>query len=242
MVGKQGFMGIALKIKRAETPFYAWLKHLALSVIHFDLPFWRPWGLFCRALRLSIRYIIAGLRKFMAVVFYGPIFKSYCLSCGRNLYLELVPAISGPVQIYVGDNVVISGVLIIASGHVFDKPELRIADRVFLGHRVSFRVSRGIFVEEAAMIAQGCYITDSDEHPRDPGLRAQGLPPDAADMKTVRICRNAWIGRGAYILKGVTIGEGAIVGAGAVVTRDVPPMSIAVGNPARIIERKTDQR
>ena len=42
-------MGIALKIKRAETPFYAGLKRLALSLIHFDLPFWRPWGLFLRA-------------------------------------------------------------------------------------------------------------------------------------------------------------------------------------------------
>jgi acetyltransferase-like isoleucine patch superfamily enzyme len=231
-------MGIALKIKRAETPFYRRLKRLALSIIHFDLPFWRPWGLFLRAVRLSIRFIIAALRKFVAVVFYGPIFKSCCVSCGRNLYLELVPAISGPVQIYVGDHVVISGALVIASGHVFDEPELRIADRVFLGHRVSFRVSRGIIVEEGAILAQGCYVTDSDEHPTDPALRAQGLPPATPDIKTVRICRNAWIGRGAYILKGVTIGEGAIVGAGAVVTKDVPSRSLAVGNPARIIEQK----
>jgi len=37
-------MGIALKIKRAETPFYAGLKRLALSLVHFDLSFWRPWG------------------------------------------------------------------------------------------------------------------------------------------------------------------------------------------------------
>jgi acetyltransferase-like isoleucine patch superfamily enzyme len=231
-------MGIALKIKRAETPFYAWLKRLALSIIHFDLPFWRPWGLFLRAVRLSTHSVIAILRKLMAIVCYGPIFKSYCVSCGRNLYIELVPTVSGPVQIYFGDHVVISGALGIASGHVFDKPELRIEDRVFLGHTVSFRVSRGILVEEGAMLAQGCYVTDSDEHPIDPALRAQGLPPDAADIKTVRICRNAWIGKGAYILKGVTIGEGAIVGAGAVVTKDVPPRSIAVGNPARVIEHK----
>ena len=230
-------MGIALKIKRPETPFYAALKRLARTLIHFDLPFWRPWGMFLRGIYVSTKFIIGGFRRLIAIAYYGPIFKSYCASCGRNLYLELVPSISGPVQIFVGDHVYISGALGIASGHVFDKPELRIGDQVFLGHRVSLVVSRQIIVEDGAMLAQGCYITDSDMHPLDPNLRARGLPPSAQDIKSVRICRNAWIGRDAYILKGVTIGEGAIVGAGAVVTKDVPPLSIAVGNPARILER-----
>jgi acetyltransferase-like isoleucine patch superfamily enzyme len=230
-------MSLVLKIKRAETPFYASLKRLAKMLIHFDLPFWRPWGLFLSSIYISTKFIVAGFRKLIAIVYYVPIFKSRCVSCGRNLYLELVPYVSGPVQIFAGDHVYISGVLGIASGHVFDKPELRIGDRVFLGHLVSIRVSRQIIIEDGVIITQGCYITDSDEHPLDPELRAQGLPPAVADIKSVRICRNAWIGRGSYILKGVTIGEGAIVGAGAVVTRDVPPMSVAVGNPARVFER-----
>jgi carbonic anhydrase/acetyltransferase-like protein (isoleucine patch superfamily) len=233
-------MNVLLKIKRAETPFYARLKQFALAVIHFDLPFWRPWGLFLRAVYLSFHFIIAAFRKLIAILFYGPIFKSYCVSCGRNLYLELVPSVGGHVKIFVGDHVHISGALAIGSGHVLDKPELRIGDRVFLGHRVVLVANREIIVEEGVMIAQGCFVTDSDGHPADPDLRARGLPPAAADIKGVRICRNAWIGRGAYILKGVTIGEGAIVGAGAVVTKDVPPRAIAVGNPARILERKPD--
>ena len=45
----------------------------------------------------------------------------------------------------------------------------------------------------------------------------------------------ASIGSGATILANVIIGERAIVGAGAVVTRDVPPDSIVVGNPARVL-------
>lgn len=44
-----------------------------------------------------------------------------------------------------------------------------------------------------------------------------------------------WIGSKATILGGVHIGDGAIIGANAVVTKDVPPYTIAVGNPARII-------
>jgi len=46
----------------------------------------------------------------------------------------------------------------------------------------------------------------------------------------------AHIGIGAIIMPGVTIGEGAIVGANAVVNKDVPPYSLAVGVPAKVIK------
>jgi acetyltransferase-like isoleucine patch superfamily enzyme len=231
-------MGIVLNIKRAETPFYAGVKQCARSVLRFDLPFWRPAAVALRAAYVAPRMLSAALGRMAAVLYYGPVFKSYCQSCGRNLYLELVPSVSGPVKIFMGQDVCISGALEIAGGHVLDAPELRVGDRVFLGHRISFRVSRRIVVEDGVMIAQGCYITDSDEHQLDPQARAAGQPPAAEDIRSVRIARNAWIGRGASILKGVTVGEGAIVGAGAVVARDVPPFSIAVGNPARILAKK----
>jgi acetyltransferase-like isoleucine patch superfamily enzyme len=47
-----------------------------------------------------------------------------------------------------------------------------------------------------------------------------------------------WIGGNSTILQGVTIGEGAVIGAGSVVTRDVPPYTIAAGNPARVIKSR----
>ena len=40
---------------------------------------------------------------------------------------------------------------------------------------------------------------------------------------------------------GVTIGEGCVIGAGSVVTRDIPPHTVAVGNPARPIREITDK-
>ncbi len=50
----------------------------------------------------------------------------------------------------------------------------------------------------------------------------------------VTIEDDVWIGGGCQILDGVTIGKGSIIGAGAIVTKDIPPYSIAFGNPATV--------
>ena len=54
----------------------------------------------------------------------------------------------------------------------------------------------------------------------------------------VAIGNDVWIGYGVIILQGVTINDGCIVGAGAVVTRDLPPYSVAVGSPAKVIKKR----
>jgi phosphonate metabolism protein (transferase hexapeptide repeat family) len=51
----------------------------------------------------------------------------------------------------------------------------------------------------------------------------------------VSIGHDVWIGHGAIILPGRSVGNGAVVAAGAIVTRDVPPYSIVVGQPARVL-------
>jgi maltose O-acetyltransferase len=46
---------------------------------------------------------------------------------------------------------------------------------------------------------------------------------------------NVWLGARVIVLRGVTIGAGSAIGAGSVVTRDIPPRSLAVGAPAKVI-------
>lgn len=56
--------------------------------------------------------------------------------------------------------------------------------------------------------------------------------------KGVVIKDDCWIGAKVAVLDGVTLGRGCVIGAGAIVTRSVPPYSVAVGNPARVIKQR----
>lgn len=58
----------------------------------------------------------------------------------------------------------------------------------------------------------------------------------------VTIGHDVWIGHGAVVLPGCSIGIGAVVGAAAVVTKDVEPYAVVVGNPARAVKRRFDER
>ena len=105
------------------------------------------------------------------------------------------------------------------SSHTFICEGVTIEDNVFIGHGVMF-------------------INDS--YPR--ATAADGNLQTEADWKVERtvVKKGASIGSGATILSNLSIGENAIVGAGSVVTKDVPPSSIVVGNPAKVL-RYIDQ-
>ena len=74
-----------------------------------------------------------------------------------------------------------------------------------------------------------CLLT-ADHNPQDPEFRGRERPIVVDDY--------VFIGTRALILPGVTLGRGAVVAAGAVVTRDVAPLSIVAGSPAREIGRR----
>ena len=97
------------------------------------------------------------------------------------------------------------------------------------------------------LIGWNATIADTDFHPLAPAERiadalacsplAQGRPRPAIPRHPVIIEDDVWIGPNATVLKGVRIGQGSFIEAGSLVTRDVPPRSRVLGNPAQIIGR-----
>lgn len=71
--------------------------------------------------------------------------------------------------------------------------------------------------------------------------RADGSYYNLEYAKPVAIGDNCWLASNVVVCGGVTIGEGSVIGAGSVVTRDIPPMSLAAGNPCRVIRPLTEK-
>ena len=69
--------------------------------------------------------------------------------------------------------------------------------------------------------------------------RAVMLPPGVQDESAADIVigDDVWVGAGVTLLGGARIGDGAVIGAGAVIDFDVPAMTVAAGNPARLVGR-----
>jgi acetyltransferase-like isoleucine patch superfamily enzyme len=102
------------------------------------------------------------------------------------------------------------------SSHTFICEGVTIEDNVFVGHNVTF-------------------VNDSYPQATTPTGDLQTDTDWKVEPTLVR--KGASIGSGATILSNVVIGEGALIGAGSVVTKDVPPFSVVVGNPAKVVKQ-----
>lgn len=113
-----------------------------------------------------------------------------------------------------------------------------IEGQINIGAEVYFDAGNAehIYIGEGSWITSRCLLLC---HKRDMseyyyGSDVNKLPYIISD---IHIGKNVHIGMNSIIMPGVTIGDGAIIGAGSLVTRDVPPYSLAVGSPAKVIKQ-----
>ncbi|KAB2331371.1 sugar O-acetyltransferase [Bacillus mesophilum] len=110
-----------------------------------------------------------------------------------------------------GKNIHVGKNVFINSGCCFqDQGKIKIGDGVLIGHNV---------------------VLATLNHDINPKKRSNLHPAP------ISIGNDVWVGSNATILPGVTIGDGAIIAAGAVITKDVPPLVIVGGVPAKVLKK-----
>ena len=177
-------------------------------------------------LRLRYRYL-AGLRLGRRVVFKGtPVIE---ISNGGQIIIEAGVTLNSsnrgyhlnmhsPVKLFV------------------DRP----GARIIIGagsrlHGACLHAYSAITIGKRCLIAANTQIIDGSGHDLSFGAVEQRIFT-GGDSRPIVLEDDVWVGANTLILPGVTIGKGSVIGAGSVVTKAIPPMVVAAGNPARIIK------
>lgn len=231
---------IILKIKRAETPFFAFLHRTIKGILRFNLPSIRCIHL--PLYQLFRFFQVLGnnvLRKLWSI----PVFSARCTEVGKSLSLPngIPYVIGGHLKFFLGDNVTIYRSTI-GSSRIFDEPKLKVGNRSSIGYGTVISVAQEIEIGDDCMIAPHCIIMDNDDHPISPQKRLVKNVVKPEDIKPVCIGNNVWIGAYCAIMKGVTIGDNSVIATHSVITKDVLPNCVYAGYPARPTVRDIDKK
>ncbi len=131
--------------------------------------------------------------------------------------------------ISIGDNVIIGRATVLSCKN----GDMEIGDNTNIAMNCFIQSSKRVVIGTNVLIAPYCYLIGGGSHCHDRTdipIMAQGQK-----VRDLIIGDDVWLGAGVKVMDGLTIGSGSIIGAGAVVTRDIPPYSIAIGMPARVI-------
>ncbi len=117
-------------------------------------------------------------------------------------------------------------------------PQLIIGDNVSLNYRCHIGVVNKVIIGDNVLIGSNVLITDHS-HGYNSGVDIDDIAVERYlfSKGPVIIEDNVWIGENVCILPNVIIGKNSIIGANSVVTKNIPPYSIAGGNPAIVIRR-----
>ena len=140
--------------------------------------------------------------------------------------------------IEIGENTMIGPHVALSAGmapgqECLSQPVVRIGNRCLIGRGSGIVGHFSIDIGDDVWTGHHVYITDQNH-----GYDNVDIPISQQSMpeKPVRIGSGSWLGHGTVVLPGANIGEHVVIGANSVVTGIIPPFSVAVGAPARVVK------
>lgn len=155
---------------------------------------------------------------------------------GKNTYIDKTVHITGWKNILIGNNTGISEYTWInVNKRLRDNKHIIIGNNCYIGRRNFFSSGLLIKVSDYFMSGVDCKFMGSDHVFKNPFIPY--IATGTTMEKKIIIETNVWLGAGVSVIGNLTIGRGSIVGAGSLVNKDIPPFSIAVGSPCKVIKR-----
>lgn len=120
-------------------------------------------------------------------------------------------------------------------------PLIRIGSNVEINDYVHIGAVKSVTIGDRVLIASKVFITDHDHgsYGKEGKHTDPRIAPNQRHLSALPVVieDDVWLGEFVCVLAGVRIGKGSVIGTMSTVTRDIPPYSIAVGSPARVIKQ-----
>lgn len=185
-------------------------------------------------------------------------YKSVLKHMGNNVRIGAGVKIVNPELISIGDNCIIgddttiiarAGSEITIGNHVrlqqrvyLDTERktgyIHIADEVYIGTGTTLFGHVGLEIGDHTLMAQNITLTPYSHIFDDPNAN---IITQSGHCEKVTIGRDVYVGMGVCIMYSGNIGDGSVIGAGSTVVKPIPPYSVAVGSPAKVIKQRNKQ-
>lgn len=207
---------------------------------------------FCQLFALFPGALGMVLRK----LFWPKMFKQ----CGKGTVFGCGIVIRQPGKIALGKSVVISEYCVLDGRSGVESPSIRLDDGTMLSNNVMLSCKDGsitigkdvginaqsviqstngnpVIIGDDCVIGQRCLVIGGGNYQIEEREKLIRTRPIASDGG-VLVENNVWLGANVSVLGGVTVGTGSVAGAGAVISHSIPPFSVCMGVPARVVRER----
>lgn len=189
-------------------------------------------------------------------LFWPKMFKS----CGKGSVFGFGVVVRQPGKIVVGESVVISEYCILDGRSGGESPSIHLGSGTMLSNNVMLSCKDGsiaigrdvginaqsiiqstsgnqVTIGDDCVIGQRCLVIGGGNYQigeREELIRTRPIAIDGG----VTVENNVWLGANVSVLGGVTVGQGSVAGAGAVISHSIPPFSVCMGVPAKVVRER----